>query len=220
MGGALAARHNVVERRARVTASIPVLMLTYSNNPSPASCVRSVLAGGGGGGGASYSSAHSSLVWIFRTEIHIRFRMRIRILLLAYIDLHIDRTFKGFYFYFCMHLYTIFSKGKAKRSNKAEGPWLFSGLLSERGTQIRSQIRIRIHASVGWIRFRIQEAHKMCRSGNGFGPGSATLRLAKLEGNKQFIFLGLVSFVALSLAHTGISKRENKLSVHSNSFQD
>ena len=49
LGGALAARHNVVERRARVTASIPVLMHTYSNTPSPASCVRSVLAGGGGG---------------------------------------------------------------------------------------------------------------------------------------------------------------------------
>ena len=50
LGGALAARHNVVERRARVTASIPVLMHTYSNTPSPASCVRSVLAGGGGRG--------------------------------------------------------------------------------------------------------------------------------------------------------------------------
>ncbi len=50
LGGALAARHNVVERRARVTASIPVLMHTYSNTPSPASCVRSVLGGGGGRG--------------------------------------------------------------------------------------------------------------------------------------------------------------------------
>ncbi len=49
LGGALAARHNVVERRARVTASIPLLMHTYSNTPSPASCVRSVLAGGGRG---------------------------------------------------------------------------------------------------------------------------------------------------------------------------